>query len=305
MTDFQKRLQVFVSEFETAGNKVCLSKEVSQLDVDVLMGKLRKMYDFLLSTDLNKTESTIIETKAEDDVCQQQPIVEQPKVVETEIKVEQPEIKASEPVIEKLAEKELETVIEQPIVKEEVVAEHIEEPAIVVEEPVVVQSVVAEPIVAEPVQEPVEEQQPQESEPVVIQVEQEPLEKETPKSAQTSVLSYLHNNIMKENDEKPKVVNSTLDLFSEKPTSIAERFENRNRSDLRTAIGVSEKFLFINDLFSGNLKEYTDFINRLNDITTWDMSKLVIEEMKQKKRWVSSSLAYSTLEDLIHKRFLK
>ena len=110
---------------------------------------------------------------------------------------------------------------------------------------------------------------------------------------------------MKEGEEKPKVVNSTLDLFSEKPTSIAERFENRNRSDLRTAIGVSEKFLFINDLFSGNLKEYTDFINKLNDITTWDMSKLVIEDMKQKKRWVSSSLAYSTLEDLIHKRFMK
>ena len=110
---------------------------------------------------------------------------------------------------------------------------------------------------------------------------------------------------MKESEEKPKVVNSTLDLFSEKPTSIAERFENRNRSDLRTAIGVSEKFLFINDLFSGNLKEYTDFINKLNDITTWDMSKLVIEEMKQTKKWVSSSLAYSTLEDLIHKRFMK
>lgn len=305
MTDFQKRLQVFVSEFETAGNKVCFSQEVSQLDVDVLMGKLRRMYDFLLSTDLSKTESTIIETKVAENVCKQEPIVEQPKVVETEMEVEQPQIKVSKTEVEKVVEKEPETVIEQPIVKEKVEAVHIVEPVIVVEEPVVAQSVVAEQSVAQPVQEPITEQQTKEPEPIVIQVEQEPLEKETPKSAQSSVLSYLHNNIMKEGEEKPKVVNSTLDLFSEKPTSIAERFENRNRSDLRTAIGVSEKFLFINDLFSGNLKEYTDFINKLNDITTWDMSKLVIEDMKQKKRWVSSSLAYSTLEDLIHKRFMK
>lgn len=305
MTDFQKRLQVFVSEFETAGNKVCFSQEVSQLDVDVLMGKLRKMYDFLLSTDLSKTESTIIETKVAENVCKQQPIVEQPKVVETKIKVEQPQIKANKTVIEKVVEKEPEVVIEQPIIKEEVVIVHIEEPAVAVEEPIVVQSVVSEQNVAQFVQEPIVEQQTQEVEHIVIQVEQEPLETETPKSSQSSVLSYLHNNIMKESEEKPKVVNSTLDLFSEKPTSIAERFENRNRSDLRTAIGVSEKFLFINDLFSGNLKEYTDFINKLNDITTWDMSKLVIEEMKQTKKWVSSSLAYSTLEDLIHKRFMK
>lgn len=303
MIDFQKRLQVFVSEFETAGNKVCFSQEVSQLDVDVLMGKLRKMYDFLLSTDLSKTESTIIETKVAENVCKQEPIVEQPKVVETEMEVEQPQIKVSKTELEKVVEKEPETVIEQSIVKEKVEAVHIVEPVIVVEEPVVAQSVVAEQSVAQPVQEPIAEQQTQE--PIVIQVEQEPLETETPKSSQSSVLSYLHNNIMKESEEKPKVVNSTLDLFSEKPTSIAERFENRNRSDLRTAIGVSEKFLFINDLFSGNLKEYTDFINKLNDITTWDMSKLVIEDMKQKKRWVSSSLAYSTLEDLIHKRFMK
>lgn len=102
MTDFQKRLQVFVSEFETAGNKVCFSQEVSQLDVDVLMGKLRKMYDFLLSTDLSKTESTIIETKVAENVCKQQPIIEQPKVVETKIKVEQPQIKLNKTVIERL-----------------------------------------------------------------------------------------------------------------------------------------------------------------------------------------------------------
>ena len=139
-----------------------------------------------------------------------------------------------------------------------------------------------------------------------VEEEKPEAKEEESKDSHSSVLSYLHHNIMREGEEKPKPhVGSTLDLFAEKTPSIAERFESRTRSDLRTAIGVSEKFMFINDLFSGNLKEYTDFINKLNDLTTWDMSKLVIEETRQKKKWAAASLAYTTLQDLIHKRFEK
>lgn len=312
MTDFQKRLQIFVSEFETAGNKVCSSKEVSQLDVDVLMNKLRKMYDFLLSTDFNEMESTNCETKIEEVVYKEEPIARPSELPQTAIEKKQIEIKVTEPIIEnteptikEIVVKEPKTAIEQPIVEKEIVIEQTEEPEILVEEPIPAQSVmekqaeVVEVSSAAPIQQ-INEEKPAEEQQTETNFEKEPV-----KSAQTSVLSYLHNNIMKDGEDKPRTINTTLDLFSDKPTSIAERFENRNRSDLRTAIGVSEKFLFINDLFSGNLKEYTDFINKLNDITTWEMSKLAIEEMKQAKRWISSSLAYTTLEDLIHKRFMK
>jgi hypothetical protein len=111
---------------------------------------------------------------------------------------------------------------------------------------------------------------------------------------------------MRDNEPKQakKEEYTTLDLFKTQ-TSIAEQFENKNRSDLRTAIGVGEKFMFINDLFSGDLKAYTNFINILNEADSLEMSMVIIEENRSKRKWIKNSLAYSTLENLVEKRFRK
>ena len=34
--------------------------------------------------------------------------------------------------------------------------------------------------------------------------------------------------------------------------------------DLKDAIGINEKFLFINELFDGNLQDYSEALNKLN-----------------------------------------
>ncbi|MBO7224300.1 MAG: hypothetical protein J6V35_00135, partial [Bacteroidales bacterium] len=146
---------------------------------------------------------------------------------------------------------------------------------------------------------------PQVKEPEIVF--EEPKEEEEPvQTKSASVLDYLHNNIMKDNEPKQakKEEYTTLDLFKSQP-SIAEAFENKNRSDLRTAIGVSEKFMFINDLFSGDLKEYTNFINLLNDATSVELSMTVIEENRLRRKWIKESMAYTTLENLVQKRFKK
>ena len=298
MNGFQEKLSALLSEFERAGRRVCGSERVSRLDVDLLGEKMRQMYDLLLSSDWNEIEEvkhvlpvseelTIerVETKAE------KPATETPKRRNetVEEKIETPKEFTETPF-----SSEPEQVIEN---EDKETKEKEEEKKPLKEEPKQVEVVSVEPEVV------TTEEGEEEKE-----VEEEKLEtkEEESKDSHSSVLSYLHHNIMREGEEKPKPqVGSTLDLFAEKTPSIAERFESRTRSDLRTAIGVSEKFMFINDLFSGNLKEYTDFINKLNNLTTWDMSKLVIEETRQKKKWAAASLAYTTLQDLIHKRFEK
>lgn len=298
MNGFQEKLSALLSEFERAGRRVCGSERVSRLDVDVLGEKMRQMYDLLLSSDWNEIEEvkhvlpvseelTIerVETRAE------KPATETPKRRNetVEEKIETPKEFTETPF-----SSEPEQVIEN---EDKETKEKEEEKKPLKEEPKQVEVVSVEPEVV------TTEEGEEEKE-----VEEEKLEtkEEESKDSHSSVLSYLHHNIMREGEEKPKPqVGSTLDLFAEKTPSIAERFESRTRSDLRTAIGVSEKFMFINDLFSGNLKEYTDFINKLNNLTTWDMSKLVIEETRQKKKWAAASLAYTTLQDLIHKRFEK
>ncbi len=313
MNDFQKKLQSLVSEFERAGRKVYSSEKLSRLDIDVLEDKIKRMYDFLISSDFDQIEKVVEQIKVEEIPAEK--IAAEVKVEETvvEEKPAQTEIAVEEVAVEK---EQIQLVVETPK-QEEIIIPEVKQEEKTLEEPIietpqtVIEPIVKEKEIAEPVQtEIVGKEEPKtEAEPTKetanTTITEPKVEKEEPKPARSSVLSYLHNNIMKDGEEKPKQEPTTLDLFSEKPTSIAERFENRTRSDLRTAIGVSEKFLFINDLFSGNLKEYTDFINQLNDLTSWDMSKLVIEETKQKRKWASSSLAYTTLEDLIHRRFTK
>jgi hypothetical protein len=277
-----------------ASERVCESEVVSQLDVDVLRQKMREMYDFLLTADY---QESIVET-----------FIEQEPVLEIELKEEKPVIEEEKQEVIELVEEKVELVEEkieleiEPIKVEEEKVEIAEEKAVVVEERL----------------EFVEEKVEKVEEKVVLEVElpkvvepeivfEEPVKQpeiETPKAS--SVLDYLHNNIMRDNEPKQakKEEYTTLDLFKTK-TSIAEQFENKNRSDLRTAIGVGEKFMFINDLFSGDLKAYTNFINILNEADSLEMSMVIIEENRSKRKWIKNSLAYSTLENLVEKRFRK
>ncbi len=312
MNCFQKKLQAFVTEFERAGRRIYESQEVSRLDVEVLQGKMRQMYDFLISADFEEKESEKIECLEQENETAKEFTKTQNHSTKTQKEFEPIKMDEIQPVIEVVE------VATQEVKKEET-PNPIQEEVVPIEPIQEVEPEPIEPIEFEP--EPMPEPEPQiqeqeqpksepqpQSEPVAsLKVEvqtpkQEPVQE---KSSSSSVLSYLHNNIMRDGEEKPRFETSTLDLFSDKTPSIAERFENRTRSDLRTAIGVSEKFMFINDLFSGNLKEYTDFINQLNDMSTWETSKQLIEQTKQRKKWASASLAYTTLENMIQRRFNK
>ena len=146
----------------------------------------------------------------------------------------------------------------------------------------------------------------------------------------TSVLEFLHKRVIKDNpaqettipqsetpqqetDIKPTqshIQNLTEQIKSEaklqsngKTRSIADQFEEKNNRDLSSAIGVSEKFMFINDLFSGNVKEYDTFVKNLNGSASYDESMNIVLSMQAKKRWVKNSVAYTTLENMITKRF--
>ncbi len=52
--------------------------------------------------------------------------------------------------------------------------------------------------------------------------------------------------------------------------SIVENLTNRPLADLRAAIGINEKFLFVNELFGGSLQEYNQAIQALNQAGNLD-----------------------------------
>lgn len=73
--------------------------------------------------------------------------------------------------------------------------------------------------------------------------------------------------------------------------------------DIRSCIGINEKFLFVNELFKGNIKEYADMLQGLDEATNEEEMNRVILPLREKHAWNEQSLAYLTLSDILRKKF--
>jgi|GEM_PF-3147909 len=160
-------------------------------------------------------------------------------------------------------------------------------------------------------------------------------EKETAKKKETSsVLEFLHTRVIKdtENSEENKPQTNTQETasqrlnnllkqqenfsvtreqtpetnketFNQRPTSIGDKFEAANKTNLNFTIGISNKFMLINDLFAGNVQTYESFIDELGKADSLKTSMQIINNARLKHKWAISSSAYATLTDMIQKRF--
>jgi hypothetical protein len=73
--------------------------------------------------------------------------------------------------------------------------------------------------------------------------------------------------------------------------------------DLRTSIGINEKFLFVNELFGGSIRECNEAISFLNSLDDLESAITQIHIYKEKFGWDEESIAYMTLEEVINQRF--
>ncbi|HNQ59813.1 MAG TPA: hypothetical protein PK028_05565 [Bacteroidales bacterium] len=132
----------------------------------------------------------------------------------------------------------------------------------------------------------------------------------------------------KKQHSKPKTVPFTPDLFSqeipiiadklaeEKPTlidklavhtddkSIVDNLTNRPLADLRAAIGINEKFLFVNELFGGSLQEYNQAVQALNQAGNLDNALEIFNSYQLRYRWNPKLPGVNKLKELIQRRYL-
>ena len=73
--------------------------------------------------------------------------------------------------------------------------------------------------------------------------------------------------------------------------------------DIRTMIGINEKFLFINELFAGNQQEYGIAINQINTINTETWAKIYLDSLKALYHWDETNPTYESFTALISRRF--
>lgn len=274
MNQFQEKLKLTIEEIKQLTDRIISSKDISQIEIDILLSKLRDTYSLCLGFD-NKEEEREFEIKEE----MPKEIIELVEVFELE-KTE--DVEEEEIIEEEIEEKEEEEEIKEVILEKKTpsVLKYLNENMpksmnFAFEEKPLVKEEAIEKVVEE-----------------IVESVKEEVKTESPKTTtlgekyqnQASLFESMSNKTEK-ND-----INSKL---------------NQSRADLRTAIGVHEKFMFINDLFSGNLREYTEFIQNLNAAENLDNAKDIIREVKEKKRWITTSLPYTTLENVVERKFKK
>jgi hypothetical protein len=131
------------------------------------------------------------------------------------------------------------------------------------------------------------------------------IEKEMEKPARPPALNASINNRkpIKSTAEQFAPARTFADVYQKSDdTSLAAHIGRHAIPDIRTAIGVNDKFLFINEIFKGDVEAYQRTIDRLNRQSYLNDALLVIDEVKQ-KHVVNDKEAIDKLIKIIKRKF--
>lgn len=125
---------------------------------------------------------------------------------------------------------------------------------------------------------------------------------------------------------KPAHKNTTASLFDDAPTvaekfqgsptvydkfsnvgedkTIAGKMQKNPVDDLKKSIGINQKFSFINELFDGDSNSYHQAIDKLNSSAGLAQAEAFLTgELAVKHGWSAEGQAFRQLQDLVNRRF--
>jgi hypothetical protein len=83
--------------------------------------------------------------------------------------------------------------------------------------------------------------------------------------------------------------------------TILKALEKAPIEDLKKSITMNQRFQFARELFKGDSEQYELCISELNNASS-DKAFDVLENMKRKWNWDTTSIAYIELEELVQRR---
>jgi hypothetical protein len=112
-------------------------------------------------------------------------------------------------------------------------------------------------------------------------------------------------------------IKTTLDLFStvsdnmlankltESGTdnSLAGRIQKERLQNIRSAIGINEKFLFVNEIFKGDLSRYNRVIDELNAMQTKQGADTYLMELKIEGQFGNDHQAFEKLKEIVGRKY--
>lgn len=114
------------------------------------------------------------------------------------------------------------------------------------------------------------------------------------------------------NDKKQK--QAVIDLFSEESpntsapdkgdTTLSGKFQQSKIDNLKAAIGINEKFQFINELFDGNTNEYNAAVDQLNAFADSENANIYLNNLQGIYHWNMDNPVIRNFMDLVKRRFM-
>jgi hypothetical protein len=223
-------------------------------------------------------------------------------------------------LLRKLSEEE--NLAGAPVIKRERKEERVDVP----EQPQVKpQEKVSEPEAAKPVEKKVEEKPQEIKEEPVVKVEPEPVVQEQKQKAETK--PEPRHETKPETNSEPKTRTETVEAsrplvgekFSREKSSIHERLaqikddksigarmQYKPVKNIKEAIGINEKFLFINELFNGDLKSYNESVEKLNDFPSIHEAFEFLNRLTYEFQWDGqrSSDTIEKFANLVQRRYM-
>jgi hypothetical protein len=96
--------------------------------------------------------------------------------------------------------------------------------------------------------------------------------------------------------EKPKA-----EKKEEKP--VVNTIQKPSITDIKSVIGINDKFQFANELFAGNIQEYEIAIQQLNTAETIDSASEYFMSLQQLYNWSNDNETVKRLFDLVERRY--
>jgi len=106
----------------------------------------------------------------------------------------------------------------------------------------------------------------------------------------------------KENNQEASINESIK--TNQEDVSIGSQMQNNAITDIRTVIGLNEKFLFINELFKGNHDAFATHINKLNNCENVEQAKAYVEKLSQEYDWETENNAKEKFYQIVERKFV-
>ena len=125
---------------------------------------------------------------------------------------------------------------------------------------------------------------------VQVRQESQPVSRKQSKSEETDLFAL----------EEPAM---NVKLKEARERTFSPKIPSGRIENLKTAIIINDKFMFINELFEGNLREYNETIETLNGFKTFNQAADYLDLMRKKNFWNTGSVAFKKLKELVERRF--